>query len=335
MELNTITLGDFVKLADVIWLKAKKSVPEYAKNSGLFKVMPIPAGTGNSREFSEIDLEEYATIKGQSSQADRAKVQQGYTKTMYSYRIAKDIGISYEMRTQNKAVEVVNRLTNLGKLAPRRFDLDLSNRIGFATATSYTSKEGKTIDTSVGDGYQLAYSAHELKGSSTTFRNRLANNPKLSPGSLTAIEELRVEQTYNQFGEKMTINDDILWTTDNPEDVKMAQYILRSTSSMDYNNSGVVNPDQGKYRHVVLPRVAMTAAGAPDSDKKHYWGTASSEHSTAYVGIWEEAHLKKPATLNAGEEFSTDDWNFGVRMGYGICIPSASWFRFSSGDATA
>jgi len=56
MELNTITLSDFVKLADVIWLKAKKSVPEYAKNSGLFKVMPIPASTGNSREFNNVFL---------------------------------------------------------------------------------------------------------------------------------------------------------------------------------------------------------------------------------------------------------------------------------------
>jgi hypothetical protein len=335
MELNTISLGDFVKLADVIWGKSKMSVPQYARTSGIFKETPISANSGNTREFSEIDLEEYASYKGQSDQAERASVQQGYTKTMTSYRVAKDIGISYEMRTQNKYPEVTAKLTGLGKMGPNRLDLDLSHRITFCTATSYVDMDGRTIATTTGDGFQLAYTAHTLAGSATTFRNRLAGNAQLSKGSLENMEKLIVEETYNQFGEKMTMNFDILFTADDPNTVNMAKQLLKSSSDTTQNNSGVINPQIGSYKHVILPRLATDKVGAPDTDKRKYWGLVSSEMSTAYLGVWEEAHLKTPAALNAGEEFATDDWNFGLRMGYGIVIVSASWFKFSDGLGTA
>jgi hypothetical protein len=77
-ELNTISLSDFTKLADVIWEKAKKSVDTTMRNSGLYKVDSISANTGESREFSEIDVQEYARSKNQGDQAQRAQVQQGF-----------------------------------------------------------------------------------------------------------------------------------------------------------------------------------------------------------------------------------------------------------------
>jgi hypothetical protein len=71
---------------------------------------------------------------------------------------------------------------------------------------------------------------------------------------------------------------------------------------------------------------------------------ASSTGSTAHLLVWEEPHLKTPAPIGSGstafnstngEEFSTDDWNFGVRAGYGIGILSGVWIRFSTGDGVA
>ena len=336
MELNITILSDFVKNAQILWLKGAESVPQFARRSGLFKEVPIPQNTGNTREFSEIDLEEYAGNKGESAQSTRAKVQQGYTKVGTLYRISKDIGVSYEMRTQGKYPEIKDRLTNLGRIGFNRLDLDLSLRLAFGTATSYEDLAGETVDTTVGDGLQLFYTAHTLKGSATTFRNRLANNPQLSQGSLESMEKMRIENTYNQFGEKMTIPDDILWTTDDPNTVNNAKKILKSTASLEQGNAGVINTNQNKYRHVVLPRVAMTAVGAPDSTKAKYWGVASSMMSCAYLGIHEEPHMKlPPADGQSNEEFSTDDWNFGVRGGWMIVIAAASWIGFSSGDGTA
>lgn len=335
MELNINSLPDFVRNANILWLKGKNSVPQVMRTSGIVKEIPIPQLTGNTREFTEIDLEEYASRKGESNQSSRAKVQQGYSKIGTLYRISKDIGISYEMRTQGKYYEITQKLTRLGKLAPNRIDLDLAHRFTFGTATSYVDQDGVTIDTTVGDTYQLFYTAHTLRGSSTTFRNRLANNPQLSRGALEAMEKMRVENSYNQFGQKMSMMDDVLWTTDDPNTVNTAKELLRSNSNPTQNNEGVVNVYQNKYKLVVLPRVATDKDGAPDSTKAKYWGVASSEYSTLYLGMHEEPHMKAPPTEGSNaEEFSTDDWNFGVRAGYMVVSVSASWVGFSSGDAT-
>ena len=336
MELNIGSLTDFVRNAQIMFLMGKDSVPQVMRGSGLVKEISVPQLTGNTREFTEIDLNEYAKKKGESDQSARAKVQQGYSKTATLKRIASDIGISYEMRTQGKYYEIKQRLTNLGQLAPNRMDLDLSHRIGFGSATTYADMDGDTVDISVGDTLALYSAVHTLRGSSTTFRNILANNPQLSRGALEAMELLRVQNVYNQFGEKLSATDDILWTTDDPNTVNNAKEILRSTSNPTQNNEGVPNVYQGKYRHVVLPRVATDKNGANDTTKAKYWGLASSRLSTLMLGVHEEAHLKAPPTEGSNaEEFSTDDWNFGVRAGYLIATVNAVWISVSYGDGTA
>lgn len=336
MELNINNLPDFVRNAEILWLKGRDSVSQVMRSSGIVKEIPIPQLTGNTREFTEIDMEEYASRKGESNQSSRAKVQQGYSKTGTLYRIAKDIGISYEMRSQGKYFEIKEKLTRLGKLAANRIDLDLAHRLTFGTSTSYTDQDGVSVDTTVGDTKALFATDHTLRGSSTTFRNRLANNPQLSRGALEAMEKMRVENSYNQHGQKMSMGDNILWTTDDPNTVNTAKELLRSNSNPTQNNSGVVNVYQNKYKLVVLGRVATDKDGNPDTTKAKYWGVASSEYSTLYLGMHEEPHMKAPPAAGSNaEEFSTDDWNFGVRAGYMVVTVSASWIGFSSGDATA
>lgn len=335
-ELNINVLSDFVSNAEILWGMAFDSVPQVARRSGLFKEVPIPQMTGNTRTFSEIDLEEYARKKGEDDQSARARVQQGYSKTGTLYRVSMDIGISYEMRTQGKYMEIKERLSNLGRLGPNRLDLDLQHRITFGTATSYTDMDGDSVDTSIGDTLALFHTAHTLRGSSTTFRNRLANNPQVSRGALEGMELMREENTYNQFGEKMTISADLLWTTNDPNTVNTVAEILRSTANPTQANSGVINVYSGKYRHVILPRVATNATGGNDTTKRRYWGLASSVMSTAYLGMHEEPRLKTPpADGKSNEEFSTDGWTFGTRAGYMIVVVSAAWISFSSGDGTA
>lgn len=335
MELNTVQLNDFVKNAKVLFLKGLDSIPTIARASGIFRTESIPNHNGNTKEYSEIDLELYAKRKGEGDQASRAKVQQGYSKIATAQRIGLDIGITYEMRRWNKYPDVVSRLTNLGALAARRMELDLQHRITFGTATSYTNLDGETVTTTMGDTLALFSTAHTLRGSSATYRNRLANNPAFARGSLEGMEKLVVEETLNQFGEKVTMPFDILWSTDDPNTVNTIREYLRSTAAPTQNNSGVVNVYQGKYRHVVLPLVATDNAGNVDSTKNKYWGLVSSMMTSAYLGVLEEPRLKTPpADGNSGEEFPTDDWNFGTRAGYFIEIVSGQAFKFSSGDAT-
>jgi len=337
MEINTVSQSDFVKLATVIWQKSYDSVPQYMLNSGLVQKVNIPAMTGNTREFSSVDVNEYLSYKGESDQAARGQVQQGYSATMTAYRVAENLGISYEMVTQGKYPEVVKRLTGAGKQGPNRIDLDLSHRFTFGTATSYTDKDGRTIDVTTGasTSQQLFDTNHPLKGSTTTYRNRLANNPRLSKGTIEGMRRLVVEETYNALGEKMTADFDILWTTDDPNTVNTAKEYLKSTASPEAANAGVINVNLNRYRHVILPRVATDCNGAPDSTKRYYWGIASSSMSSFYCGIWETPHLIPPVVGGNGEDAQTDDRDYRNRAGYGIAVVEGMWVKFSSGDGTA
>jgi len=239
-------------------------------NSGLVKVTNIPANSGNTREFSSIDAEEYAAFKGEGEQAARMKIQQGYNKIMYAYRFGLNVGISYELRTQNKYAEVINAITNNAKAVANRMDLDLTHRLTFGTESSYVDKDGRTVSITCGDGFPLFYTAHTLAGSSTTFRNRLANNPVVSKGAIEAMERLISEETYNHLGEKVVIPFDIIFSSDDANTVNTIREYLRSNASPDAAHSGVVNVYAGKYRHVILPRLATTATGAPNSTKNKY-----------------------------------------------------------------
>lgn len=332
MELNIATLADFVRNAEILFLKGLDSIPMAARNSGMFRIDDLKDHTGNTKEYSEIDLEEYADDKAEGDQASRARVQQGYNKIGTLYRVSKDIGITYEMKHYNKYMEVIARLTNLGMLAGKRMELDLSHRITFALSTSYTNRSGNTVDVTVGDTLALVSTAHTVRGSATTFRNRLANNPLFSKGGVEGMEQMIIENSINQFGEKITIPYDILWSTDDANTCNTIDEYLKSISSPDAINSGVINVYKGKYKHVVLPRVPTTAAGANDSTKAKYWGLASSLNSQAFLGINEEPHMKE---TNGAVDFATEDTNMGCAAGYFIVIPGARWFAFSAGDGTA
>ncbi len=335
MELNTVTLSDFTKLAGVIWIKALASLPNFSRESGMWNVIRIPEQSGNTREFSHIDSNEYLRLKTESDQASRAQIQQGFTVTMTHRRMAENIGISYEMRTQNKYPEVVRRITSGARKGPNKIDLDLTHRITFGTATSYTDMDGVSISTSVGDALSLFNTAHTLRGTSTTFRNRVAGNARLSKGALEGVERMAVENSFNQLGEKVVVPLDILWTTDDPQDINTAREYLRSVAAPDFANSGVTNVYQAKYRHVTLPRLATDANGAPDTTKRHFWGLASSMKTSAYLGMWEEPRMIAPSANSNAEDVLTDDWEFRVRAGYGVAVVDAAWIFFSSGDDAA
>ena len=337
MELNTITLSDFTKLAKVLWDRGATSMERPMLSSGLVKVTNIPANTGDRREFSEIDTNEYLKRKAQGDQAARGQIQQGYTATAIAYRIADNTGITWEMRKHNKYPEVVSALVNAGQKGWNRIDLDLSHRVGFGTATSYTDLDGTTVDITTGasSSQQLFDTDHPLKGSTTTYRNRLANNPRLSKGALEGMERLVVEQTYNQLGELKTMPFNILFTTSDPNTCNTARVYLQSTADPEGINSGVKNVYASSYKHVKLTRVATTAAGAADTDKRYYWGIASSAMSNFHLGIWESPHMISPSAGSNAEDVQTDDWDFRNRAEIGMCIVSGMWIKFSSGDGTA
>jgi len=337
--LNTVTQSDLVANKHILFIKGLMAIPAQARESGIFKLGIWEDGQGNTKEYSEFEIENFATQKDEGDQTENAQVQQGYTKTVSPIRFAKQISITFEMRKFNKYEKAVNKLKGLGKLVGNRYEMDLQHRITFGTATSYTTKEGKTRDISTGDTLALYSTAHTLTGSSTTYRNILANNPQISAGSLEAMEKMNVENTYNNFGEKMVLEFDILWTTDDANTLNTARELLKSTSKLSAPNDGTLNVNEGKYKHVKLSYVATTAAGANDTTKAKYWGLSSSEEegSQIYSDIAEAPNVTTLGGLTStnAENFSTDDWFFKGSGMWSIVAVSGRGNSISKGDGSA
>jgi len=332
MELNKLTLEDFVSLVDIMWLDTVDNADRSAYNSGIFHIVPIAQNTGDSRRMSEIHREQYARRKPEGDQSERLKIQKGYQKDLESFRIALDVGVTYEQKTQNKYTEVMAQLTDMVDTPWNRMELDLQMFLSNFDQTSYMDMDGETVDLSTGDTFAWGYSLHPVKASSETYRNILANNPRVSPGSLVAMQRLVSENSIDQFGTKIVgINYDILWTTDDAEDLKVVEEFLTSVGSVEYDNPQVKNVNRFKYKHVVLPRVALTAGGVVDTDKRHYWGLVSTKFVTAYLGIWETPHVIPFFDKKDG----TDNMETGVRAGYGACVVSGRGASFSKGDGSA
>jgi len=342
-NVNTATFSDFVRLAPYMWTQGVESIRPEARQSGIFRVGIFPANSGNTREYNEFDTNEYASYKGEGDQAEQSRIQLGYTKVGRVYRFGEDVGITWEARNQGKYPEALRRIKDLAKKVSARMELDLQHRITFGTATSYTDMDGRSVDTAVGDTLALFSTAHTLRGSSSTYRNRLAGNPQLSKGSLEAIEKQISENTLNQFGEKMTAPFDILWTTDDPNTMNTARELLQASAAVSAPNAGVPNVYQAKYKHVKLSRVATDANGGVDATKAKYWGLASSDISTAYLDVLEEPNLREPKEITDQkalgtdnvEDVSTDTITYSARGSWSICVVGSRFIHFSSGDGTA
>ena len=108
------------------------------------------------------------------------KVQYGYEKDATVTTVAKEISITKLMRIAGKNKEMMDQITTLTDVCPNTIDLDLAHRLTFHTATTYTNRDGQTIDIKVGDGLALASASHTLTGSATTYNNIITGNPQFS-----------------------------------------------------------------------------------------------------------------------------------------------------------
>ena len=312
MYLNTATFNDFVTNADIKWTEGFKMIEPKALNSGLFMIDPLRMGTGEDKEYSEIDSENFLQIGSEGSRNPELLAQQGYNKRMVYYVRKGKVSITKEMRDENKYKEVERKLLNLGKYVPQTRERDLTLRFTYANATSYT-QDGKTIDVSAPDGLAMCYSAHTLRGTSTTYRNRLTGDPLLSTGSLETAGRLQNEEILNQFGQKQVVMFNVLVTGMDRATCNTAAEILQSTAKISAPNEGVKNVWQAEYRHVKLPYLDVSATGAPDSTKRAYWFLGSTENEPFIYSPAIEADTK------AWEDEDTRIWHYSVYSKYGIC----------------
>lgn len=331
------SLPDLVANMKITWMQENDNYPEVLRKSGLVREINIPANSGDTRDFSELDSESFARIKGEGAKAKKLATVQGHSKTGKMYRIGGERDITWELMEYNKYPELMEKIKDLGKTGKNRLALDLAHRIGFGTETSYVNLDGMTVDLTTGDGKALFATDHSLTASTDTCRNILSGNAPFSKSALQDMLEMRRQNKKDNFGVNMQSMDDIIFSTADESTVEAIEELLRSTGSTDVDkNSGVFNRYNGRMKHVVIPYLDTDANGVLDTAKELYWGVADSSHPDIVLGMGREPYLKTSldgTTIN--EDFSTDTIQLGVRGDWMIVTPGSKGIALSKGDGTA
>lgn len=287
-------------------------------------------------DHSSLDGFTFARRKTEGDSYFEENPTQNYSKTMTKYTIGLKATITWEMRKYDKYREMERVLRGLGEAASQRLELDLTLRFTFGTATTYTDLDGTVVSTTVGDGLALFSTAHTVNGSSTTYRNQIANNPILSKGGLEAGEALAAQQIIDSSGNPIMVYPDTLVVANDPATINTARELLQSTADITTNNANITNVYKGKFRLVILPYLAKTATGARDSAKEKYWFLCDASHTDAVCEISENPRFVSPSPNSNSEDFDTEDWKFKCLGAWGIEIIDPKWIpAFSVGDGSA
>ena len=327
--INRTNFPDFCDNLEIYW---RKTYAEFPKRAAiLYDVENVEVDTGD-----ESGIDGYSVAKRKKEGEDFAflNITQNYRKAWNVYEIGGMTQITWRMRKAAKYRDIMNRISNLAVSAARRLEWDLTHRFTFAADASYTNLDGETVTTTVGDGYQLAYTAHTVPGTSTTYRNIVANNPILSKGGLEAAETLFSTQMIDTNGELLSESATHLVIANNPTSINTALEYLNSVAAPEGGNSGVTNVYRLKYELVVLPYLATTAAGVYNSAKANYWFLANLNHKDAILKVLQSPTFIPP-TDNGGKDFETMDWKFACHAAYAIEIIDPKWVVMSKGDASA
>lgn len=314
------------------WVMVKEQIQRNARQ--LFIVEQIGSGNGSTKIWNEVDVETYADYKAEGVNSSKSKVGVGYNVTMTARTFSKEIDITLEMRNDNRYAEVGSYITNLSEFCENRQDLDLTHRLTFATSTSYTDKNGEVIDLKVGDGLALLSATHTLAFSGTTYNNIVTGNPAFSQGAYEAAKLIGATQIYSNFGEKRNMNFNTVVTGDDPSTVREVKQLFNSMADIDGAHAGIVNVYKDGARHIILPNLATTAAGAYDSTKRRWWFLLASGQGMngwqAYLGEWIAPTLKTPSEGNNGEDVHNYNWTYSAYCRYGIAVVSGKGIIGSS-----
>uniref|UniRef100_A0A6M3XW37 Capsid protein n=1 Tax=viral metagenome TaxID=1070528 RepID=A0A6M3XW37_9ZZZZ len=319
---SAVSLSDLTDLVRRNWTVMKATLPRKARS--LFNSEYIGAGQGSSKRIQEFDGETFAAYKAEGTNSEKAQVGSGYSVDMTARTFSKEIDITLEMRTDNRYPQIGQLITDLASFCENRQDLDLTHRVSFATSMSYTDMNGESVSVAMGDTYALAYATHTLAHSPTTYSNRVTGDPAFSQGAYESGMLLATTQTFNNFGEQRVLDWNTVITGTDPSTVRAVKQFLNSQADVDSVQSGIVNVYKDAKRHIELPYLASTAAGAYDSTKRRWWGVIAVGMSgwQAYVGDWIAPTLKTPGAGNNGEDIHSLNWTYSAYCRFGIAVVS-------------
>ena len=279
-------------------------------------------------EHSIIDGYGFAKRKEQGSSYTYGSIKQGYTLNLSQTRIGLMDAITWEMRKFDKYREIDKKMRKLGEATAKRIELDLTHQFTFGmSAASYTNMDGETVATTSADGQNIFDTDHTATGTSDEYSNLITTE-----FSRAGLEE--AENTFNTFvdnnGNIVLVEPNTIVTGRNVTIQNAVKEFLKSTLIPDEANNAT-NVYSGKYKHLVLPFLGTTLAGAPTTDYDNYWMLADLQHTDAICEISENPTFTAPSMGGNGEDFETDDWKFKSSACYDYGVLDFKWIVGSTG----
>lgn len=146
------------------------------------------------------------------------------------------------------------------------------------------------------------------------------------------------ENTFNTFvddnGNAVLVQPDTIITGRNVTIQNAVKEFMKSVLVPDEANNAN-NVYAGKYKHLVLPFLSTSAAGAPITTYDNYWMIASLKDTDAICEISEEPTLKIGTPNGNGEDFETDDVKVKSSACYDYGVLDFKWIVGSTGATAA
>lgn len=274
------------------------------------------------KRIQEMDRDRFAETKVEGQDSAQRGISQGYAKEIVRKTISVERLVSGEQFKALTAHKLSQYATQAGADVIDKIELDMRNFIGLGSGTSYTDNGGFTIDTTVGDGFALFYTAHTLKNVATTYSNILTGNPPLSEDSAEDAEDYFSYNVRDNNGQPISMKPNALITSNKAQMKNRARRLFGSSSPETINgtsndNSGVMNTYKNKWELLVID-FDQTALGIPDTTLSFYWflaaigGTPESSFQAYYVS-W-----LSPETAPVFVDQSAWTLSFVARACYGI-----------------
>lgn len=276
----------------------------------------------DTKRIYEFDRERFAEVKIEGGSSAQRGVAQGYYKDIKRKTISVSRLISGEAFKALTAHNLSTASSQVSADIVDKIELDMRNFIGYGDATSYTDNGGFTVDTTVGDGFQLFYTAHTLKNSATTYTNVLSGNPSFNEASLDDAEDFFNYNVMDNYGQRITMRPNTVITTRKAIVVNRVKRLLVSISPEKIEgsanqNANVNNVYKGKYRHLVV-ETDVNSLNVTDANKSFYWYLAclGGTPETSFQGYY----VSWMSPMVAPAEIDQDKWfmKFTGRACYGL-----------------
>jgi len=219
-----------------------------------------------NEEHSGFNESGFSHVSGDDEAYALVSDTQGDTITLSQVKRTVRRKITEDLIEFNKYPRIGSLLRQTGSKLWRGYGLDLTHKFTFGASTSYTDRDGRVVTITGGDGAAWVANTHTLNNGDT-YDNLIT--ARLSESSLEDAMDLG-NQMVDQNGEIVVPEFSALVTGPHTNTRHVAMKLTSQNKQVgsDLND---LNPFGGKLRHVVLPYLPTTGAGAYDTTKDRYW----------------------------------------------------------------